>query len=60
MADYWKEHSTSASLKEMMLDNDAEELHKEEMPEILSYLPEFDGKRVIELGAGIGYDYIKY
>ncbi|XP_046553109.1 phosphoethanolamine N-methyltransferase 3-like isoform X1 [Haliotis rubra] len=54
MADYWKEHSTSASLQEMMLDNDAEELHKEEMPEILSYLPEFSGKRVIELGAGIG------
>ncbi|KAK7505822.1 hypothetical protein BaRGS_00003093 [Batillaria attramentaria] len=38
----------------MMLDNNAEELTKEELPEIMSYLPDYTGKRIIELGAGIG------
>ncbi|XP_070197643.1 uncharacterized protein [Littorina saxatilis] len=54
MTDYWKEHTGQSSLVEMMLDSGAEELNKEELPEILSYLPDFTGKRVIELGAGIG------
>ena len=54
MTDYWKEHSKDGSVEEMMLDNHAAELSKEEMPEILSYLPEWQGKDVIELGAGIG------
>ncbi|XP_005096334.1 phosphoethanolamine N-methyltransferase 3 isoform X2 [Aplysia californica] len=54
MAAYWKEHSKQGSVEEMMLDNTAEELSKEELPEILSYLPEYAGKDVIELGAGIG------
>ncbi|CAL1532532.1 unnamed protein product [Lymnaea stagnalis] len=54
MLDYWKEHSKEGSVKEMMLDTKAEELTKEELPEILSYLPDFSGKTVIELGAGIG------
>lgn len=54
MAEFWKEHSIQASLQEMMLDSNAEELNKEELPEILSLLPDFSGKRVIELGAGIG------
>ena len=54
MTDYWKEHTGQSTLKEMMLDNSAEELHKEELPEIMSYQPDFTGKRVIELGAGIG------
>ena len=54
MADFWKEHSKDASMEEMMLDQSAEELSKEELPEILSYLPDFTGKDVVELGAGIG------
>ncbi|KAH9488113.1 Phosphoethanolamine N-methyltransferase 3 [Bulinus truncatus] len=54
MLDYWKEHSKEGSVNEMMLDTSAEELTKEELPEILSYLPDFRGKTVIELGAGIG------
>lgn len=54
MVDYWKEHIGQSTVKEMMLDSNAEELHLEEHPEILSYLPDFTGKRVIELGAGIG------
>ncbi|XP_046544138.1 phosphoethanolamine N-methyltransferase-like [Haliotis rubra] len=55
MADYWKEFSTpSASVVEMMLDRGGEKLAALEQPEILSYLPDFTGKRVIDLGAGIG------
>ncbi|XP_060081826.1 uncharacterized protein LOC132561112 [Ylistrum balloti] len=54
MKDYWIEHSKDASMQEMMLDNDAEELSKDELPEILSYLPKYDGMDVVELGAGIG------
>ena len=54
MTDYWKENLGQGTVKEMMLDSSAEELTKEELPEIMSYLPDFTGKRVVELGAGIG------
>lgn len=54
MTEFWLEHSQDASLEEMMLDTNAEELTKHELPEILSYLPDWQGKDVIELGAGIG------
>ncbi|KAL8604014.1 hypothetical protein ACOMHN_039058 [Nucella lapillus] len=54
MTNYWKEFSGESTLKEMMLDSSAEELNKEERPEIMSYLPDYTGQRVIELGAGIG------
>lgn len=54
MKDYWNEHSKDASMQEMMLDNDAEILSKDELPEILSYLPNYDNIDVVELGAGIG------
>lgn len=37
-----------------MLDSKAAHLDKEERPEVLSLLPPFEGKSVIELGAGIG------
>ena len=39
----------------MMLDDDAEVLCLEEIPELLSLLPELTGKDVIELGASIRY-----
>ena len=52
--EYWEEHSKDGSMQEMMLDNDAESLHKVEQPEILSYLPDYTGKVVVDLGAGIG------
>ena len=55
MTDFWEEHSQDASLEEMMLDTNAAELTKHELPEILSYLPSWEGKDVVELGAGIGY-----
>jgi len=54
MTEFWKEHSKDGSMEEMMLDSKAEELSKDELPEILSYLPDFKGKDVVELGAGIG------
>ena len=56
MTQYWQEHaSEAATMVEMMLDHDAEELNEEEMPEILSYLPDYTAMRILELGAGIGY-----
>ncbi|XP_029917786.1 phosphoethanolamine methyltransferase isoform X2 [Myripristis murdjan] len=54
MTEFWKEHSKEATVEEMMLDSHAKELTKEELPEILSLLPCMAGKRVLELGAGIG------
>ena len=45
-------------MKEMMLDENAEKLGKQEIPELLSLLPELEGKDVIELGAGIGYFFL--
>ena len=38
----------------MMLDSDAEELGKEEIPEVMSMIPDIAGMDVLELGAGIG------
>ncbi|CAN4088744.1 unnamed protein product [Withania somnifera] len=38
----------------MMLDSKAADLDKEERPEVLSLLPPYEGKTVLELGAGIG------
>jgi|JYMV01.1.fsa_nt_gi phosphoethanolamine N-methyltransferase len=54
MTKYWEEHSQDATLEEMMLDSSAQDLCKEEEPEIISYLPNLKSKDVVELGAGIG------
>lgn len=54
MGQYWGEHSKNGTIQEMMLDVGAEDLSKEELPEILSYLPPVDDLDVVELGAGIG------
>ncbi|CAL8357074.1 unnamed protein product [Merluccius merluccius] len=54
MIKFWKEHSTMASVDEMVLDNRGRELTEQELPEILSLLPSLAGKRVLDLGAGIG------
>uniref|UniRef100_A0A5B7BEL3 phosphoethanolamine N-methyltransferase n=1 Tax=Davidia involucrata TaxID=16924 RepID=A0A5B7BEL3_DAVIN len=51
---YWIEHSADLTVEAMMLDSKASELDKEERPEVLSLLPPFEGKSVLELGAGIG------
>lgn len=54
MNDYWKVHSKNANLDEMMLDSNAEKLNRFEMNEILHNIPDFAGKNLLELGAGIG------
>ncbi|GMN46229.1 hypothetical protein TIFTF001_015407 [Ficus carica] len=51
---YWTEHSADLTLESMMLDSKASDLDKEERPEVLSVLPPYEGKSVVELGAGIG------
>ncbi|XP_027341970.1 phosphoethanolamine N-methyltransferase-like isoform X2 [Abrus precatorius] len=51
---YWIQHSADLSVEAMMLDSKAADLDKEERPEVLSLLPAYEGKSVIELGAGIG------
>ncbi|CAN8269135.1 unnamed protein product [Cochlearia groenlandica] len=51
---YWVEHSADLTVEAMMLDSRASDLDKEERPEVLSLLPPFEGKSVLELGAGIG------
>ncbi|KAI0491653.1 hypothetical protein KFK09_025913 [Dendrobium nobile] len=51
---YWMEHSKDLTVEAMMLDSRASDLDKEERPEVLSLLPPYQGKHVLELGAGIG------
>ncbi|XP_061354642.1 phosphoethanolamine N-methyltransferase-like [Gastrolobium bilobum] len=51
---YWIQHSADLSVEAMMLDSNASDLDKEERPEVLSLLPAYEGKSVLELGAGIG------
>ncbi|PKA59669.1 Phosphoethanolamine N-methyltransferase 1 [Apostasia shenzhenica] len=51
---YWMEHSTDLTVEAMMLDSHASDLDKEERPEVLSLLPAYEGKYILELGAGIG------
>ncbi|XP_056625382.1 phosphoethanolamine methyltransferase isoform X2 [Triplophysa dalaica] len=54
MTEFWKEHSKLATVEEMMLDSNAQQLTQHELPEILSMLPCLAGTDVLELGAGIG------
>ncbi|XP_060742483.1 phosphoethanolamine methyltransferase isoform X2 [Tachysurus vachellii] len=51
---FWKAHSQNATVEEMMLDSNAQQLSMQELPEILEILPNLDGIDVLELGAGIG------
>lgn len=37
-----------------MLDSNAQVLTAEEQNEIISYLPDYENKEILELGAGIG------
>lgn len=53
MVTYWKRNS-NPNLESMMLDTNADKINRFEYPEILECLPDLDGKRVLELGAGIG------
>jgi hypothetical protein len=56
MRKFWEEVSTQgSSIKQMVLCSDAEKLNQHEVSEVLSLLPDFAGKDVLELGAGIGF-----
>lgn len=54
MTEYWNQDHSAPTLENMMLDADAGKMDVLERPEILSELPSLAGKRVLELGAGIG------
>ncbi|KAK9826761.1 hypothetical protein WJX81_007185 [Elliptochloris bilobata] len=54
MKAFWQEHSQVASVEAMMLDSQAAAIDKEERPEVLQMLGTVTGKRIVELGAGIG------
>eukprot|EP00405_Crypthecodinium_cohnii_P016879 CAMPEP_0206458884 /NCGR_PEP_ID=MMETSP0324_2-20121206/23841_1 /ASSEMBLY_ACC=CAM_ASM_000836 /TAXON_ID=2866 /ORGANISM="Crypthecodinium cohnii, Strain Seligo" /LENGTH=882 /DNA_ID=CAMNT_0053930319 /DNA_START=59 /DNA_END=2704 /DNA_ORIENTATION=- len=52
--EYWNADHSAPTLENMMLDSNAGQMDRLERPEILSALPSLAGKRVLELGAGIG------
>jgi predicted O-methyltransferase YrrM len=58
MVTYWTRNS-NPNLESMMLDTNANKINRVEYPEILECLPDLTGKRVLELGAGIGYSHIR-
>ena len=55
---FWEQHSVDVSINEMMLDSNAEKISAFELEEVLSNLPTLENKKVLELGAGIGYVYV--
>ena len=52
MASFWSDKPDT--VEGMMLDSNATDIDAEEAPEILSYLPSLDEKRILEIGSGIG------
>ncbi|CAN4100295.1 unnamed protein product [Withania somnifera] len=51
---YWIEKTAELNFEAMMLDSEASDLNKEDGNEVLSLLPDYEGKSVLELGAGVG------
>ncbi|KAF0694852.1 Aste57867_14292 [Aphanomyces stellatus] len=54
MKAYWVEHSTDSTVETMMLDTNAKILTELETPEILSKMPSYKDKDVLEMASGIG------
>ncbi|XP_070563864.1 uncharacterized protein [Ptychodera flava] len=54
MKDFWTAYSKDATVESMMHDTKASTLTEMESKEIMSMLPNIEGKRILELGAGIG------
>lgn len=52
--EYWQSDHNAPTIENMMLDSDAGSMDLLDRPEILAELPSLSGKRVLELGAGIG------
>jgi phosphoethanolamine N-methyltransferase len=52
---FWESQATKGtSVTQMVLCSDAEKISKQEIPELLSLLPDVTGNEVLELGSGIG------
>ncbi|PON62196.1 Methyltransferase domain containing protein [Parasponia andersonii] len=52
---YWLQHySADLTVEAILLDSKDSDLDREERPEVLSLLPKYEGKSVVDLGAGIG------
>jgi len=51
---YWVEEHGAPTLENMMLDSNAAVMDVLERPEILAELPSLNGKKILELGSGIG------
>lgn len=49
---FWQQQEATVSA--MLLKSDADQIGEEEKTEIISYLPELKGKRILDLAAGIG------
>lgn len=54
MHTYWKRYSDKGDVNEMFVDSQADELAPLETQEIMSSIPNFEGKDVLELASGIG------
>ncbi|KAJ8022972.1 Phosphoethanolamine N-methyltransferase 3 [Holothuria leucospilota] len=54
MKNYWLGYSQNANVAEMLCDSDGAEISKKELPEVLGFLPDMRGKKVLELAGGVG------
>eukprot|EP00746_Dinoflagellata_sp_MGD_P156958 gnl/MRDRNA2_/MRDRNA2_86039_c0_seq2.p1 gnl/MRDRNA2_/MRDRNA2_86039_c0~~gnl/MRDRNA2_/MRDRNA2_86039_c0_seq2.p1 ORF type:complete len:589 (-),score=118.58 gnl/MRDRNA2_/MRDRNA2_86039_c0_seq2:295-2061(-) len=52
--EYWQRDHSTPTIENMMLDSDAGSMDLLDRPEILAELPSLSGKKILELGAGIG------
>lgn len=52
---YWQDLSKEGTgVQQMLFWSDAVAISKQEVPEVLSLLPDWSGKDILELGSGIG------
>lgn len=54
MKAFWQENCTGATLEDVLLDSRADMVDASERAEVSALLPDLGGKRLLELGAGIG------
>lgn len=52
---FWNKYSNNADIKAMMLSHNADQLEQYDRADIIASLPDFTGKVVVDVGAGIGY-----
>jgi hypothetical protein len=49
---FWNKYSGDASVRSMMLNNNAEQIEESDRLDILADLPDFTGMDVVDIGAG--------